>query len=509
MLKRLVLLAGMAVMLLGGSAVAAEPHKGGVITVATIGEPPTLDPMVSTADLVGMISQHIFETLYTFDAKWQVTPLLAESMPKITDGGKVYTIPLRKGVLFHDGETMNSADVVASLKRWEDIAVRGKLAAGNIQSIEAVDPATVRITLKAPFAPLLSLLAFNNSAAVIMPKAHMDNPLTQVIGTGPYKLAEHKPDQYIRLVRFDGYKPRAGAADGYGGARHAYLDEIRFVPVPNADTRVAGALSGQFDYADSLPVESYAKLKGQKTTEPVLLKPFGWPLMAMNIKQGILTNVDLRRAVLAALNPNDMLMAAFGSTQFYTVDGALYPKGYVWHTDAGTAAYGHPDPAKAKALLKKGGYDGKPLRILVSKQYDFHYKMALVAAAYLKAAGFKVDLQVVDWATLVQRRADPKLWDIFFTHSPFLPEPSLNGYMADDSPGWWATPAKDKAVEAFNTATDPAKRVALWADVQKLFYQEVPLIKIGDFNELSAMSPKLQGFKPAPWPYFWNVSLSK
>ncbi len=147
-------------------------EKGGVINVATIGEPPTLDPMASTADLVGIVSQHIFETLFTFDKNWKVTPLLADSMPEISADGKTYTIKLRTGIKFHDNSEMTSADVVASLNRWTKVASRGKQTAGIIDSITAVDPSTVKIVLKQPYAPLLSLLAFNNSAAIIIPAKH-------------------------------------------------------------------------------------------------------------------------------------------------------------------------------------------------------------------------------------------------------------------------------------------------------------------------------------------------
>jgi peptide/nickel transport system substrate-binding protein len=165
------------------------------------------------------------------------------------------------------------------------------------------------------------------------------------------------------------------------------------------------------------------------------------------------------------------------------------------------------DPDKAKSLLQKANYDGKPLRILTSRQYEFHYKMAQVAAEYLKQAGFAVDMQVVDWATLTQRRADPALWDIYITHSPFLPEPALIGLLSESAPGWWSTPARKKAVDAFNTTSDPKKRIELWADVQKAIYDETPSIKIGDFNALSAQATKLEGVTPAPWPYFWNAYL--
>ncbi|MBZ3694622.1 ABC transporter substrate-binding protein [Phyllobacterium calauticae] len=502
-------------LLLGSALVALSPAafaqtKGGVINVATIGEPPTLDAMASTADLVGIVSQHIFETLYTFDENWNPTPLLAASLPEISADGKIYTIKLRTGVKFHDGTDMDSADVVASLKRWTQIASRGKQVAPLITSIDAVDASTVRITLNAPHAPLLSLLAFNNAAAIILPSEKQQNPMTDPVGTGPYKLKERKADQYIQLVRFDGYKSPEGRENGYGGARHQYLDEIRFVPVPDANTRVEGAISGQFDYADSLPVEAYDRLKGQKVTEPVLLKPFGWPVFVLNTAQGLTKSQDMRLAIRAALNVEDMLAAAFGSKDFYALNGSFYPASYSWASDAGVKdGYNIGDPEKAATLLKQANYDGKPVRILTSRQYEFHYKMAQVAAEYLKAAGINVDLQVVDWATLTQRRADPALWDIYISHSPFLPEPALIGALSTSAPGNWDTPARKVAVDAFNAETDPKKRIALWADVQKVIYAEAPIIKIGDFNALSAKSPKLEHFTPAPWPYFWNVSLKQ
>ena len=162
--------ASLAALLLAATGIAsAEPAKGGVIDVATIGEPPTLDPMASTADLVGIVTQHIYETLYTFDKDWGITPLLAADMPEISPDGLVYTIKLRTGVKFHDGSDMNSADVVASLQRWMKIATRGKQAAEVIASVDAVDDATVKISLKKPFAPLLALLSLNNAAAIIIP----------------------------------------------------------------------------------------------------------------------------------------------------------------------------------------------------------------------------------------------------------------------------------------------------------------------------------------------------
>ena len=147
---------------------------------------------------------------------------------------------------------------------------------------------------------------------------------------------------------------------------------------------------------------------------------------------------------------------------------------------------------------------------MASRQYEFHYNMALVMSEQLKKAGFKTELQVVDWATLVQRRNDPKLWDVYFTHSGLFPEPMLSPpQLGDGAPGWWESDAKKSSLAAFNQETDPAKRGPLWGKVQRVVYDEVPFIEVGKFNGLSARSAKLQGYTPAIWPFFWNTGLAK
>ncbi|MEX6507188.1 ABC transporter substrate-binding protein [Jiella sp. M17.18] len=480
-----------------------------VINVAIIGEPDTLDPMVSTKDVVSIVTQHVVETLYTFDKSWAVAPLLAQDLPKISADGKTYDITLRQGITFSDGSKMDSADVVASLERWLKVASRGKTVADKVQSVTAKGPYEVEIKMKTPYAPLLSLLAFSNSAAAVYPSEIIpkgDGQIKDVVGTGPYKYGEHVPDQYLQLVRFDGFVPRKEPANGGSGKRGQVPDEIRFVPVPDPSTRVEGLLSGQFDFADSLPAESYDRIAASDKAKPVLLENFGWPMWAINHKAGLLTNKKIREALLAALPFDDMLFAAFGNDKFFKVDGAMYPKGWDWHTDAGTKLYNQNDPEKAQQLLKEAGYDGTPLRILTSRQYEFHYKMAEVAKQALEAAGFKVQMDVVDWATLGQRRDDPSLWDVYISHSPFLPEPALTDMWFASSRLGWSEPEKDKLAEAFVTETDPAKRKAIFAELQKKNYEDVGFIKIGNFNALLGESKALQGVDPSPWPYFWNAS---
>lgn len=161
-----------------------------------IGEPQSLDPMVSSTDLVGTIMQHVFEPLYTFDAQWSIKPMLAEGMPTISADGLTYTIALRKGVKFHSDKDMTADDVVASLQRWMDVSARGKAVGQEIASMTAKNANTVEIKLKAVYAPLLAHLAMPSGMAGIMPKESVAPVLQDFIGTGPYKLKERKPDQF-------------------------------------------------------------------------------------------------------------------------------------------------------------------------------------------------------------------------------------------------------------------------------------------------------------------------
>ena len=478
-------------------------------TLAMVAEPQTLDPMASTADLVGTIMQHVYETLYTFDAKWNVVPMLAEAMPKVSADGKTYTIALRRGVMLHNGRELNADDVVASLQRWMDQSPRGKAVAKQLASLKATGPHGVEIVLNQPYAPLLAQLALPSGMAVIMAKDSIATPLTSFIGTGPYRFKERKPDQYVLLTRFDKYTPRKEPASGYGGKREAAIEELRFVPVPNANTRVEGALAGQYDYADLLPVEALPRLeKSGGKTVPILTPSFGFPYLVFNTKEGVSANGPLRQAMQTAIGEGEMLAAGFGDTRFFVAEGNHFPKGSPFYSTAGAERYNQRDAKKAKDAAEKAGYKGEPVRILTSRQYDFHYNMALLMAEQLKRAGFKVDLNVVDWATLVQRRNDSKLWDIYITHSGQFPEPMLSPpQLGDGAPGWWTTPAKQAALAAFNQEPDPAKRGALWAKVQQVVYDEVPYINVGKFNGLSARSPALDNYTPATWPFFWNARI--
>src|SRR5258708_10541854 len=137
----------------------AAPAKGGAANIAMIGEPTSLDPMATTADLTAIIMQHVYESLYTFDQGWNIRPMLAEKLPTVSKDGLTVEIPLRKGVKFHNGKEMKSDDVAASLKRWMEMAPRGKALAKNGATVDAKGPYAVEFKLKQTVPSLVAHLA--------------------------------------------------------------------------------------------------------------------------------------------------------------------------------------------------------------------------------------------------------------------------------------------------------------------------------------------------------------
>ncbi len=480
---------------------------------ATIGEPPSLDQHVVTSDLATTIAHHIFEGLYTFDGNYEPQPLLA-SGETVGDDGTI-TISLRQDVTFHDGQPMTSADVVASLKRWGEHGSRGKLLFENVSDVSAVDSHSVKLTFSSPFGPWKNLMAFINGGPAIYPErvasqagsAPID--VADYIGTGPYMFGEWAPNRHVELVRYEGYNSPPGEASGYAGERVAHFDRLRFIPVPDPGTRVSGVKAGDYDYAESMPSDLIDELDQDEAANVVLNGGPIFGLVFMNSKAGpLMENFTLRQAIQAALNKEDALRVAIGPEKLWRANGSFLPKGNAWFSESGTENYSEGNAEKANALAMEAGYDGTPIKLLVSTNYAFHYDKAVVYTRQLLEAGINVQMVVVDWATLIKKRAQPEEWDMFFTHHGFVPDPILISVMNDNYPGWWTTDEKQDLKAAFTATNDPAARKETWAQIQSLIYSQVPTMKTGDVYTYNIASPQLSGIEATTliWPHFWGVS---
>jgi peptide/nickel transport system substrate-binding protein len=494
---------------------ADQPKRGGTLRYAMIDTPPTLDQHVVTSTLTTTIIQHCFETLFTFNSKFEPMPHLAEKA-EVKDNGKLIVFYLRQGVPFHNGKEMTSEDVVASLIRWGEHGVRGPILFKHVVKVEADGKYIVKIYLKQPFAPWASLISFANGGPVIYPSEVMESagkepiPIEGYIGTGPYKFTEWKSGRGITLERFDNYANRKEPGDGYAGQRNAYLDKLRFIPVSDPGTRINGIKAGDYDFAEIIPGDLFEGLKSDPAVQTMIRKAASFGELFFNQKEGIMTNKKLRQACLAALNLEPVLRASTGPENLWALNGALFPPGTKWFTEVAVDKYSQNNPEKAKRLAKEAGYKGEKIRFMCTTSYSHHYNASVVLAKQLKDAGFNIDLQIYDWATLVSRRIQPKVWDLFFTGHGFVPDPVLYTFLSPTYPGWWDTPKKRELMTQLTSATADKDQLKAFAGLQELFYEEVPLVKTGSRFQYDIFSPRVKGIPSSTLLNFnrlWNTWL--
>lgn len=493
---------------------AAGPRKGGIVRVALAAAPPTLDLMTSPTNVTRTIGVHIFESLVTFNDKYELIPQLAQNWEANGDSS-AYTFHLRKGVKFHNGQEMTAADVKASLERFRKVSPR----AGDLKDIKEIrtpDPYTVVIELSRPSGAFLGLLANPLPPVTIMPKSVTEAigngkaKNEQIIGTGPYKLAEWIADRHIKLVRFDDYVPEpTGEGTGLGGKRIAYLDEIDFLPVPEKATRLAGLETREYDYAESIPSTAFDRLKSDAKITPVVVKPSFWVLGVLNTTKPPFNNPKAREALLAGLNEDDIMLAAAERKELYRIDPGMYFAEQVWHSTAGGDLYNKHDVARAKALLQEAGYRDQEIVIMTNQDYDWMYKAAVALQAQLKDIGVKAKLQVYDWPThSAKTRTAWNEYDISITGYSLRFDPSgftVNFHSANKFQPYSST-EMDRLLESGIQEGDAKKRFQIYEDVQKLLYKDIPVVKFGDLFGLDARSNRIKGF--VSWystPRFWNA----
>lgn len=507
----IVLVLALATMIMVGQGRAlaeGEPKFGGTLRVAIIGNPPTLDVMRTTASITLNTMWHIYENLFIHDANYSPTPYLVSDY-SISDDGLTYTFQLREGVPFHNGKIMTSEDVVASIQRFMKLATWGRNLAEVTESFYAQGPYTVVLKLTEPVA--IVPLYFTATAAGIMPKEIIeeagDSDLKQFIGTGPFEFVTFEPDRHLILKRFQDYVALPGEPDGYGGNKTAYLDEIRYIPVPDTAVRIAGVQTGDYHFGEWIAPDEYERLSAIKGIKTRIIKPSGWTTAVFNKEKGLMANKLMRQAVLAALDMEPIMKAAYGHHDFWRLDSGVLFKEQAMHSNAGQEYYNQNNPERAMELAKMAGYNGEPIRWVTTTEYPAYYNTALVAAYQLEQAGFNVDLQVVDWATVVQKRANPDEYNVFSTAFGIPWDPVLFLVFSPTWPGWYVSEEKDQLVAELRRESDFEKRMEIWDELQALFWEDVPVIKFGDYFLLHIHREEAKGYAGMATTFYWNVWL--
>ncbi len=488
-----------------------------VFRAAMTTNPLSLDEGFSSTTATRQTSAYIFETLFTFGDAYDIIPQLVDTYTVSADR-LVYDMQLRKGIKFHNGKEMTAEDVKASFDRF----VTGTHLAGatfkEVKSLEITGPYSIRFTLGAPITLLESLAL--PPRMIIIPKEIAEKNKTNelrgadVIGTGPYKLGEWLPDVHVKFLKFTDYVPdsRYDKATGLGGKRIAMFDEIFFLPVPEAESRIAGLETGEFDFAESIPVTSYSRISKNSNVISSIVKPRWSILVELNHAEPPMNNLDFRKALVHALDMGKVLQAvSSGVGTFVRLDPSLFAEEQAYFTTIGSGGiYNNQDLAKVKEYLAKAGYKGEQITYLVNKDFDWMYKACISLSEQWQAAGINVKLEFYDWASQIKKAQSLKGWHINQTGwSPRLdPAVVISSFKSGLVTSYnYANPKMDKLLDDIRIGNDFTVRKSIWDQIQKLVWDDIANIKIGDYFELEAINKKYQGFTSFyVIPRFWNVS---
>lgn len=492
---------------------ADDDRYGGTLTVAIPNDPGTLEIMQDTT-YIGFMLFHTLEQLFTWDEEMDPHPELADSL-EVSDDGLTNTVTLREGVQFHNGDTMDADDVIASLERWFDLSPRPGGMVDRLDQLERGDDHTVIFRMNEPYGAFIEILARMSAGCVIYPESVLEEAgedAPEPIGTGPYEFVEYQSDQHILLTRFDDYTGRDEEPSGYAGSKAAYIDDLRFVPVPDEAAQVAGMQAGDYDYLQRVNPDQFETLDQEEGVIAEMLPPVEGRLLVFNTQDGPLSDVTMRKAVQACLDIEEMMVAGVGEGNFELDHGVQF-EGTAWHTDVGQDLHNQADPKLATELLEEAGYDGETITLIARNDQDDLYNMAVVAQQQLEDIGMVIELEVYDSATFFEVREDPEAWDIFPTNQGITTDPLLISYItATTWPGWWDSDEKVDLVRQLENETDFEARYEIWEELQRVFYEvDVPMIKIGNVMNATARSERLQGFEPlveiAGGVPFWNMWL--
>lgn len=504
--------------------VEGEGVRGGTLIVALNSDLASLDLMFGSATINRDIMGHVYEYLFTMGEGNVYIPHLAQDM-EVSEDGTTFTITLRQGVPFHNGQEMTSADVVASMERWQRMTQRGASIMENLVSLTATDDYTIEVVFSQSNGGFLYGIGHYGGLLGIMPaeivaehydETNADAPDSQItdiedaIGTGPYRITEWITDSSINMVRFEDYAAREEPPDGRGGKRYAYADEIQFIPVPDPTTRLNGMIAGEYHISYDLAPAQFEQVSTDPSLLPVIVKPGSKAVAVFNKQRGPFASQALRQAALAATDPVEVMAGAVDNPQFYSTFGSLAgPEWEFWYTEEGAEPYGIRDVELAQQLVEESGYDGSPLRWITTREQDYMYRSALVAQQQWAEAGINVELVVSDWPTVLDRREDPEAYEIFSTGIGFSGDPLGTSAYTPNWPGW--TPEGDitAAYDALIVETDPERRKQLWIDLQTAFYIEVPYIQFGERYAFRASRREAHGLPSSQDFRVWNVWLEE
>ena len=426
------------------------------LTMGMVLEPPHLDPTAGApAAIDEVVYSNLFEGLTRIGSKGEVLPGLAESWD-ISDDGKTYTFKLRSGVKFHDGTDFNAEDAKFSLDRAraEGSTNAQKALFAGIESVEVVDPQTLKVTLSSPAGNFLFNMGWGD--AVMVAPESADSNKTNPVGTGPFKFSKWAKGASVDLVRNEDY---------WGNAPALEKATFRFISDPAA--ALSAMMAGDVDAFANFPApESIPQLRADPRFEVVVGSTEGETILTTNNTKKPFDDIRVRQAIAHAIDRQAI------------IDGAMFGLG----TPIGTHfAPHHPayvdmvnrypqDAEKAKKLLADAGYPEGFKATIKLPPPTYARRGGEIVASQLRKIGIELEIIPVEWGVWVPEVFKSKDFDLtIVSHT----EPQDIGIYGRD--GYYFNYSSDafkNIMAKLNVETDTAKRYALMGEAQKTITED-------------------------------------
>ena len=443
-----------------------------------------LDPIWTTAYVTRNHGYLIYDTLFALDENNDVKPQMVDKY-EVSADKTLWTFTLRDGLEWHDGKPVTAGRLHRldqalgrARRRW------ARSSWTSSKEFKAVDAKTFTMKLKEPYGLVLDSLGKPSLERAVHDAqgGRRDRPVQadrQPDRLGPVHLRQRRV-QARREARLR-QEPQVQAAQpsrasGLAGGKVVKVDRVEIIEMPDPQQQVNALIAGEIDLIEQPPHDLIPILKKDKSVKLVDWNPLGQQfIIRFNHLQP--SRSTIRRSAWPrcyAMRQEDYLKATVGEPEYYKVCGAAFICGTPNAVDAPNGLLVKPDFEKSKALLKEAGYDGTPVVLMQSTTLPVLTNIAPVTKALLEQGGFKVDMQSMDWQTLVTRRTkkdppDKGGWNVFHTFSVAadILNPISNSYMVANGDkawfGWPTDPEMEKLRDAYAKETDPAKAKALAA----------------------------------------------
>lgn len=512
-----------ALILAGGMAIASAETTLRFVPHADL---QALDPMGSIADIVKTHGFMIYDTLYGLDENFVPQPQMVKDLA-ISEDRKTYRFTLRDGLKWHDGAPVTAEDCVASLKRWAARDAAGQLMARVLTEMKVVDEKTFELVFAEPYGLVLeSLSKVASNIPFMMPKriAETDpyKEIQEYIGSGPYQFArdEWVPGNKVVYKKFEDYVPRDEPASGFAGGKIAKVDRIEWLIIRDQQTALSALLGGEVDLWEDPSLDLLPVVEASDGIETKVINETGkQALLFFNHVVPPFDDPKARQAMFWLTNQETYLQAINGNPDFYRTCASFFTCGMPMETDAGLDALKAPDPEKAKALFKEAGWDfSKPIVILDPTDETIAHPSTVVTVQAMRDIGLTVDVQAMDWATMLKRRNSKEPtgnggWNLVHSYV---------GGQVVSTPVWSITfsAACEKGIFGWPCDKDLEDMRLKWAmadgvDAKKTVAEEYSVrafenghhIPLGQWTTYVAYSDKVSDLLVTQdVPVFWNVS---